>query len=886
MMKSFFKKLAFVMALAMVVSTAAPAGAAFAANAGIALQTAKSDAEILESDNIAVDAKVDYKFYGAPANWKKMGLKWTSSNEAVATVDQTGLVTGVADGVATIDLKSEDGSYAVSMKVVVGKGDQSYTYKQASHKVATFTFKQDVNYTVDDVVLTKVFGEYEVNWPIESFSCEKNVVAVAPYVDFADGDTYIIKIGAEDEGTTFTTTLGTVDFIQIAWESLDVEDVAYAKLDEDDEDIDVELSVKLFSNGVDVTAVADASSVEFELVNESDDYDMDDNILVFEKPGAAATVKAIYTYDDEEGEEQTVENFATVISQPAPKYTIVSVDKWTIAAAGEEIDWADDLTHSLPAFDDEEETYSIVLLMTDSYGNKIVYPNEFAADSELGDKTIYALSDITDDGEDAYIEAAEDFKIRYTSTNLNKIFVGTKDGEITTIGKSSAPVIISLYGEDDGEDVLLKNLFAAAVEITEERKPSKIEVDLWFDELLVNLSSEYVSSSFRKLGSTVTVTDQYGDPVNGEVVKFTADYDKLDGKANGATLETGSKGIIPEGMYGEGEAYDYDDGEAYYYFNGDNFKYWNDSKEKYVAADNVKFTASLASNSKVKTTLTIKTGTPELDKDGSLDIEGWNLEAKDNEVKISEAADGTTKESKIRLYRTSNNLQIGYETDAKLLTKGSDLLKDKKGEFSIKSSAATVGDIYVVVYNPDGEALELSTDGGLGIYQESEGKYKVVAAKATEVATDTSIMTYLKTGTYTVKVHRVTKLDKDLDEAAKLSTMVKTFEVTNSTKAISLKEQEYIDLSGDKFDVETVEEAIFAAFNFKFGSDKLNEPDDDSNIYVLDYKARYNDSSNNLFIYNVTFAVPLNNEDDTVYFKYKVDINRAVTVSDDFKYVE
>ncbi len=41
MMKSFFKKLAFVMALAMVVSMAAPAGSVFAATTGIAIQDTK-----------------------------------------------------------------------------------------------------------------------------------------------------------------------------------------------------------------------------------------------------------------------------------------------------------------------------------------------------------------------------------------------------------------------------------------------------------------------------------------------------------------------------------------------------------------------------------------------------------------------------------------------------------------------------------------------------------------------------------------------------------------------------------------------------------------------------------------------------------------------------
>ena len=45
MMKSFFKKLAFVMALAMVVTLAAPAGSALAAEAGVSLQGTKTIVE-------------------------------------------------------------------------------------------------------------------------------------------------------------------------------------------------------------------------------------------------------------------------------------------------------------------------------------------------------------------------------------------------------------------------------------------------------------------------------------------------------------------------------------------------------------------------------------------------------------------------------------------------------------------------------------------------------------------------------------------------------------------------------------------------------------------------------------------------------------------------
>ena len=48
-------------------------------------------------------------------------LKWTSSNETVATVDATGCITAVANGTATITAKSDfDGTKTATISVTVG----------------------------------------------------------------------------------------------------------------------------------------------------------------------------------------------------------------------------------------------------------------------------------------------------------------------------------------------------------------------------------------------------------------------------------------------------------------------------------------------------------------------------------------------------------------------------------------------------------------------------------------------------------------------------------------------------------------------------------------------------------------------------------------------
>jgi len=683
------------------------------------------------------------------------------------------------------------------------------------------------------------------------------VVTISPYVAFADGDEYVIKFGADDaEGTPFTTVLGVVDEIEVAFKSLDKAGKAYAKLEEEDEDIEVTLSCKLFSNGVEVTSAPGYSleNVEFELVEESDDFDLDENILIFEKPGVVAMVKAIYTYEVN-GEEKTKDAVAPVVSEPAPKYTIVSVDNWTVAQrnnADVKIDWAGSLTHSIPAFD--ENNSSIVVLMTDSYGNKIVFPDEFKDNSKLGDKTILSLNDITNDNSDAYIEAAEDFEIRFTSTNTSKIFVGTETGDITTLGTSKAPILVSLYDENnDGDMVLVKNMYAAGLEVTDQRRADDLAVNVEFDELLADIYNK-VDAAYETGKVTFTVKDQYGKAVSGAKVKITEANDNIS-----VTVTSGTTN---------------NDGKVSITLNGSDFYYYSSSKDRNVAVDSVKFTAQVV-DTNVKETFVVKTETPEIKNvDGviTLTVEDYNVSAGNVDQKIAKKADGTTKTTAIKLYQTSNGMNVGIEGTTQLLTKGSTLLKNTEGEFSIKSGDAVKDAMYIVVYGPDGKALsQASTASALGVYQVAGGDYSVCVATASG-----SSMTYLAAGTYTVKAYQVTKVYDDADKNAKVEDFVTTFTVSNTSDKVTLKEQKHIDLSDTANDLEDV---IFDAFNYNLGSGTLDE--NYAKITGVEYK--YNADSNYVFIYNVTFDVPLNNGADDVYYTSgKVAVNKAVQVNANF----
>lgn len=100
-MKSFFRKMAFVMTLAMIVSLTAPAEWVYAAEGGIALQGKKN--VVTEYELKMAGDTVDFCFLGAPADWKST-FQWTTSNPEVATVNKAGVVTAVSTGTATITI--------------------------------------------------------------------------------------------------------------------------------------------------------------------------------------------------------------------------------------------------------------------------------------------------------------------------------------------------------------------------------------------------------------------------------------------------------------------------------------------------------------------------------------------------------------------------------------------------------------------------------------------------------------------------------------------------------------------------------------------------------------------------------------------------------------
>ena len=87
----------------------------------------------LDSDTLTVETGSSQQITATitPNNATVKSINWTSSNEAVATVDEQGNVTGVSAGSATIQAKTVDGGYIDTCSVTVEQAVITYTITNA-----------------------------------------------------------------------------------------------------------------------------------------------------------------------------------------------------------------------------------------------------------------------------------------------------------------------------------------------------------------------------------------------------------------------------------------------------------------------------------------------------------------------------------------------------------------------------------------------------------------------------------------------------------------------------------------------------------------------------------------------------------------------------------
>ncbi len=911
-MKSFFKKLAFVMALAMVVSLAAPAAqSAFAATEFTYAE--QESGKKVTSLSMKAGEKVDLKFIGVK-NYKDFTLEWQSSNPAAATVDKNGVITAVTDGVTEVVLKVGDGTVYTSTPVRVGVGNVmnvvlgtskdntfaeytlnlgetvdlnfygvtdwaagkyactwtstntevavvdkngvvtpvaagttevtvaivnkttgvalnvapvtvtvpeamanlSYTAAQVSDITANLTFENEVAITAADISLSRVYdGDIEVAWPIEEVKVNGNVVTIKPYVAFSDGDKYIVRVGANDEGHAFTTTIGVVDQIVVTYKSMDKAGKAYTN-GEDGEEIIVKLTAKLYSKGIDVTNVYGTDDVVYTLLTENENVMIDEYAgeMSFYRAGVAATVVATYTYYDAEDNEKTVKAPVTMVSELAPKYTVTGVKAWTIVKDGQEkIDW-NKTVHSIAAYDDGATGYHIVALITDNYGNTFVTDPAY----EDTNAKIYMLNESKFD--------TEGYSIQFSSANVEKMLVGI-DGSLTTYTAAVVPAIISLHNTNsERDDNFVRNLSALPVTVQAARVINRVTVD--------NGSLTLVTDGAFTTGTaTVKVYDQYGEPWKENVdLSVTASVDEVQNAAlyQTVTYEAGKEGRLTlDGVAIKGVS--------------------NKTSVSFTLKENGGKTAVIR--------VTLRDPKIKYDEEGNIKPSSWSLAANNVDQKINKEADGTTKYATVSFFQMSNSYKIGIETDVTLVTSANDL--------KLTTSTTEKGQKYLVVYAPNGSIVgAAASPSALGVVANDDGTYNVNVAGA-----DGETMKYAATGTYTARVLEVNSFNTK-GEATFRTRYTTTFNVTNTSKDVAFKKQ--AKLESTEINIKAI---VKDALTFTLGGNDWNYRVED----IASVTYRYNAQAGYVVITSVKFNVPLNGSDDTVGYEKNVSVNKSVKVT-------
>ncbi|MBO5352274.1 MAG: Ig-like domain-containing protein [Lachnospiraceae bacterium] len=816
----------------------------------VVLGTAKDDT--FSELTLALDEAKDLGFFGVK-DWKASNYvcEWSVDGDAVTVDNKTGVVTAVAPGTATVNFSIKNKTNGVAHKVTpvivtVPEIVNTYTVKQINHNKVTLTFAENVEFTADDVVLNKMYDGEEVFWPIQNVVVDANTITYETYVSYEDGEDYVVRVGAEDEGTSYTTTIGEVAQVKLAYgTSKDAKgnvvypNKAYSN-GEDGDDLIVYLSTKLYNKfGVDVTGYYKTDDVVYELAEENENVMIDNysGEVVFYAIGVPAVITATYTYYDNDGEQHDIVSIATpVISEKAPAYGIKSVDAWAVVKDGTpawEINWNN---HEIMAEDDVRADYHIVVKFTDTNGNQYITDEAYADPASGLYSAISGEYDFADKGN----------YVTFSSSNTNKLLVGEDDGDLTTSDKTKVAVILTLHNYDsDKEDFFVKNVSAFQVNVNAKRKVTSVAL---------NTNSTTVITDSNEPGFTTRyveayVYDQYNTKWYEDVaLSFSTSVEGAPDLADVTYVANDKATITVDGR-------------------------WYDSLNKQT----VSYTVKEANQGKTAT-LKVVVKNPKLDE-GDIKITSYSVVAGNVDMR-SNWWEPDNKSTMIHYYELSNSVEVGHRDDIQLITSADDL--------RIEEVDTAKGAQYVVIYDCNGNVVPATggatkiASGSALVEELQSGEYKL---HVSELAED-GRMDYAPTGTYTVKVLEVRDFSKGV--AVFRTKYEKTFDVSNTNDTLTLRNQENVDVTvkidekyfaeGNEFTYAqkmkaAINDVVDKAFRVnKAGSEWDFAPSD---ILKVDYKI--NEGQTSVIIRSVTFKVPLATGNGT--YEYKLNINRAVDVT-------
>lgn len=751
-MKSFFKKLAFVMALAMVVSLAAPAAknVAFAAELLTVCEQNDTTKTALATDELAVGESKDYRFIGAPSNWKEFKWGWKSSNEAVATVDKNGVVTGITDGEATITISDADANYVGAVKIIVGKGaavDNTFTVKQTAANKVNVTFA-DAKQATSDVTLFKVFkttsGDVEVAWPCK-VSVKDGVATVEAYVDFVDGDEFVVKANGESQG--FVSFVGPVTSIKVTTKVGTTKNVTYVNEA-------IEFEVKYFAGDIEVAPAA-GSWVTFEALTPNEQIYIDSTYgktSYIYAVGASTTVKAVYSYYDKEYNVVEIPYEFPVVGTPAPVEAYDSIKAVTVT---NELTDASKVKWGETALIVGDTGYYVGLnVATTTAGTYFV-------NAPIKDKTAYP---------------AELGTITFQSSDESKLLVGD-NGYVTAIAEGSAVIIVKLTTTDANGNSVVKNVYAFNILIKPARKATTIKLSA--PSISVLTDDNTVDHALTKGKITFEVVDQYGKTcgTSSATVKTTV----KDAPELTATCAAGKGEVAISGT-------------EYATINVSSILYT-------IEADKVKASFNV---------LPKKPAT----KDGSVVTTGYTVESKGLDVNVKQADVDKVTDGKfyapIKVFTTWAGNKTGYVTDYTVFNK-SDFFTKCEATLAKDDLVLKITDPDGKLVTPETDGVKVATFAADTKLESSKaGRYVVTLYSVTNVTpntganSSTSLIAYRQVASTTFEVKNTCKqmevdkfaqgLSSTADTAAGVVAEIVSFKLDG--KAVTVTADDIVKVKG------------------------------------------------------------------------------------------
>jgi hypothetical protein len=838
MMKSFFKKLAFVMALAMVVSLVAPAGSAFAAETGIALQGTNTIVDAFELEKVG--ATVDFCFKGAPSDWKTT-YEWTSDKEAVATVDKAGVVTAVAPGTAVITITAgADKSYVETVKVTVKTPVEEMTAEQKTAKTVKVVFDETHDFDatgadadgVNTVKVYRVFSTDEMakmaNKNGLKFDEEGNgyqayyvmdvdvnyfangdkdftTWTIAGYDWFVDGAKYAVVYGPNETSSTiegiiafFTAYVGKVAKIEVTATQATVEnDVEPA--------IPAYLTTKLFNKqNIDLTDYYhNADETDYELLTEDIDVSVSGNEVTFDEVGSAKVLGSYTFYDEDLEEDVVLTDDVTVVGGKYSTYKVESIFNWTLKS-GYKAKWSGTTTEMIAG--DEDQLYVIV---KDNRGN--YYSNVPGIEGEgywIGNKQVLEIGD----GNDNTPFEQYGYELVFDSLDPDSLLVDPT-GYVTSYKKTNSFAVVS-YKRTDDESAKLHEIGVMGITVKAPRKLDSVKYNngtsftvLKETEAEDTIPNYYAGYGDFKLTATLKVEflNQYGKTWDA----LAEDYYEVETNFTVTTSKDDFDSIAED-------IADALNAGQQYTISADMFEGKNTTSVTFKVKE------SATGDS---TNVTIKLDKPKyvLDANGAETDEVYVDPAKAvMDVANVELYKGSVTDAK--LFQVSKASQkVGYvrvgtlenvdDEDrsyylANTLIKNSFVVDDEKPLDSYITTATAeainglkVNDFILVVTDPAGKVVPEAGKGGNGLAVDAESNIGLVAAEdgthfdfilAAFSDDETPVLEYATNGTYRATVYKVTNKNT-LDDGTKYTlsrVSSDSFNITKDFKAVTFFHQE------------------------------------------------------------------------------------------------